>query len=88
MPKDLQGLISKATKAAGTAKAEGAAVAEGKFKEPAAGPDELVKKHAEEVRVKELLVERDQRVNEGMDLLLSAADSILSAKRCGRADQP
>ena len=92
MPKDLQALISKATRAAGEPKkVDGNVVPKNKamvkeaaapFKESSKGPDELVQKHAEETRRAELLEDRDRRVNEGMHLLLSAADSILSASRC------
>jgi len=81
MPKDLQALINKATKAAGPKKTESKEANTSVFKETSQGPDELVQKHAEDERLKKLLEDRDQRVKEGMDFLLSAADSVLSASR-------
>lgn len=103
MPKDLQALIDKAEKALPKGKSIDVEVktkaiddpkesvvtkkSATQFKEASEGPDEPVQKHAEEAQVTELLEDRDRRVGEGMDLLLSAADSILSAKRCGREDQ-
>ena len=81
MPKDLQVLINKAMKAAGPKKPANKEANTSMFKETSQGPDELVQTHAEDERLKKLLEDRDQRVKEGMDFLLSAADSVLSASR-------
>lgn len=100
MPKDLQDLISKAnaslpkrdkvnvevaTKTPDNPKESVVTKKSAHFQETSEGPDELVRKHAEEEKLKKLLEDRDQRVKEGMDFLLSAADSILSARRCREA---
>jgi len=100
MPKDLQALINKAEKALPKGEGidvevKTEAIDDPKesvvtkkatnYRDPKDGPDELVRKHAEDERRAKLLVDRDNRVNEGMDILLSAADSILSARRCREA---
>lgn len=98
MPKDLKSLIAKAKAAAGENgkklvvedetpdDPKEMAVKESSYVEESEGPDEVVQKHAEAEKLKELLEERDSRTKQGMTLLLSAADSVLSASRC-REDQ-
>jgi len=39
-------------------------------------PDEIVRKHAADLREQQLLQERDKQVNDGVCFLLNAADSI------------